>query len=61
MEAIQRSAKVGGREITLETGKIAKQAHGAVWIRQGDSIVLVTVVSASEKREGIDFFPLTVD
>jgi polyribonucleotide nucleotidyltransferase len=54
-------AKVGDKEILLETGKVAKQAHGAVWARLGDSIVLVTVVSAAEKREGIDFFPLTVD
>ncbi|HET6436778.1 MAG TPA: polyribonucleotide nucleotidyltransferase [Anaeromyxobacter sp.] len=61
MNPIQRSAKVGARDVILETGKIAKQAHGAVWVRQGDSIVLVTVVSAPEKREGIDFFPLTVD
>ncbi|HUK65514.1 MAG TPA: polyribonucleotide nucleotidyltransferase, partial [Anaeromyxobacteraceae bacterium] len=45
----------------LETGKIAKQADGAVWVRMGDSIVLVTVVSAKEKKEGLDFFPLTVD
>ncbi|HSM91444.1 MAG TPA: polyribonucleotide nucleotidyltransferase [Anaeromyxobacteraceae bacterium] len=61
MTPIQKSARVGGKEIVLETGKIAKQAHGAVWVRQGDSIVLVTVVSAAEKKEGIDFFPLTVD
>jgi polyribonucleotide nucleotidyltransferase len=61
MEAIRKSAKVGSSEVILETGKVAKQAHGAAWVRQGDTIVLVTVVSASEKREGIDFFPLTVD
>jgi polyribonucleotide nucleotidyltransferase len=61
MNPIQKSAKVGSSEILLETGKIAKQAHGAVMVRQGDSMVLVTVVSAAEKREGIDFFPLTVD
>ncbi|WP_242393765.1 polyribonucleotide nucleotidyltransferase [Anaeromyxobacter oryzisoli] len=61
MTPIQKSAVVGGKEITLETGKIAKQAHGAVWVRAGDSIVLVTAVSAAEKKEGIDFFPLTVD
>ena len=61
MTPIQRTATVGGKAILLETGKVAKQAHGAVWIRQGDSIVLVTVVSAAEKKEGIDFFPLTVD
>jgi polyribonucleotide nucleotidyltransferase len=61
MNPIQKTARVGGREILLETGKIAKQAHGSVWVRLGDSIVLVTAVSAAEKKEGIDFFPLTVD
>ena len=61
MTPIQKTAQVGGKNILLETGKVAKQAHGAVWVRLGDSIVLVTVVSAAEKKEGIDFFPLTVD
>ncbi|HEU4382641.1 MAG TPA: polyribonucleotide nucleotidyltransferase [Anaeromyxobacteraceae bacterium] len=61
MNPVQQRAKCGEREILLETGKVAKQADGAVWVRMGDSIVLVTVVSAQEKREGIDFFPLTVD
>ncbi len=61
MTPIQKTARVGSQEILLETGKVAKQAHGSVWVRLGDSIVLVTVVSAAEKKEGIDFFPLTVD
>ena len=61
MTPIQKTARVGGKELLLETGKVAKQAHGSVWVRLGDSIVLVTAVSASEKKEGIDFFPLTVD
>ncbi len=61
MNPIQQRAKCGEREILLETGKVAKQADGAVWVRMGDSIVLVTVVSDKEGREGIDFFPLTVD
>jgi len=61
MIAIQKRARVGEREVVLETGKIAKQADGSVWVRSGDSIVLVTVVSAKERKEGIDFFPLTVD
>ncbi len=61
MTPIQQRVACGGREILLETGKIAKQADGAVWVRMGDTIVLVTVVSAKEKKEGIDFFPLTVD
>jgi len=61
MKAIQQTVQCGGREILLETGKVAKQADGSVWVRMGDTIVLVTVVSAKEKKEGIDFFPLTVD
>jgi polyribonucleotide nucleotidyltransferase len=61
MNPIQQRAKCGEKEILLETGKIAKQADGSVWVRMGDSIVLVTVVSAKERKEGIDFFPLTVD
>jgi polyribonucleotide nucleotidyltransferase len=61
MTPIQQRVQCGGKEILLETGKIAKQADGSVWIRMGDSIVLVTVVSAKERKEGIDFFPLTVD
>jgi polyribonucleotide nucleotidyltransferase len=61
MNPIQQRVRCGDKEILLETGKIAKQADGAVWVRMGDSIVLVTVVSSQDKREGIDFFPLTVD
>jgi polyribonucleotide nucleotidyltransferase len=51
----------GGRELILETGKIARQADGAVLAKYGDTTVLATVVSAKEPREGIDFLPLTVD
>ncbi|AKU90024.1 polyribonucleotide nucleotidyltransferase [Vulgatibacter incomptus] len=61
MKHIIKTASIGGKEVTIETGKIAKQADGSVWVRQGDSIVLVTAVSAKEKKEGLDFFPLTVD
>ncbi len=50
-----------GRKITLETGKIAKQANGAVVVRAGDSVVLVTAVSNEEPKPGATFFPLTVD
>jgi polyribonucleotide nucleotidyltransferase len=53
--------EVGGRTLTLETGRVAKQAGGAVLVRSGDSVVLVTATAAEEPREGIDFFPLTVD
>lgn len=55
------SGPVGHNEITIETGKIAKLADGAVTVRCGDTIVLVTAVSATKLREGQDFFPLTVD
>jgi polyribonucleotide nucleotidyltransferase len=51
----------GGQKITFETGKIAKQAHGASWTRMGDNVVLATACANLEAREGIDFFPLTVD
>ncbi len=55
------SVEVGGKEISLETGKLAKQADGAVVIRSGDTIVLATAQGRMEAREGADFFPLTVD
>ena len=53
--------ELGGKEITLETGRLAKQASGAVLVSAGESAVLVTAVAANKPREGIDFFPLTVD
>ena len=52
--------ELGGRPLTIETGRIAKQAAGAVLVTQGDTVVLVTTVH-SKPRAGIDFFPLTVD
>ncbi len=51
----------GGREVTIETGKLARQADGAVTVRQGNSIMLATVVANREPKEGQDFFPLSVD
>jgi polyribonucleotide nucleotidyltransferase len=51
----------GGRIVTIETGKLARQADGAVTVRQGNCILLATVVANSEPREGQDFFPLSVD
>ena len=50
-----------GRKLVLETGKIARQADGAVWASYGETTVLATVVSAKEAKPGIDFFPLTVN
>ena len=60
-QALTVSAQVGDQTITIETGKLAKQADGSVVVRAGDSMVLVTAVSAKDKREGLDFFPLTCD
>src|SRR5437868_10305637 len=51
----------GGKSISFETGKLAKQAHGSAVVRAGDNVVLATAVANQEPREGIDFFPLTVD
>ncbi len=53
--------EVGGQEISLETGRLAKQADGSVLMRCGDTVVLCTAVGAREPRPGGDFFPLTVD
>src|SRR5271156_2594148 len=51
----------GGKQITFETGKLAKQARGAAVVRSGDNVVLATATANADPREGIDFFPLTVD
>ena len=58
---LKESIKVGARELVVETGKVAKQADGSVVIRYGDTMLLVTAVSARTPREGLDFFPLTVE
>jgi polyribonucleotide nucleotidyltransferase len=55
------SVEIGGQEITFETGKLAKQADGAVIVRSGETMVLATAQGRMEAREGADFFPLTVD
>jgi polyribonucleotide nucleotidyltransferase len=51
----------GGKQISFETGKLAKQAHGSAVVRLGDNVVLATATANADPREGIDFFPLTVD
>jgi polyribonucleotide nucleotidyltransferase len=51
----------GGKQLSFETGKLAKQAHGAAVVRMGDNVVLATATANADPREGIDFFPLTVD
>ena len=53
--------ELGGRKLVIENGKMAKQANGAVLVRYGDTVVLVTATASAEPREGVDFFPLTVD
>src|SRR3989449_3171015 len=55
------SAPVGDKQIIIETGKLAKQADGAVTVQLGETIVIVATVGATKAKEGQDFFPLTVD
>ena len=55
------SIELGGRTLTMEIGKIAKQANGAVLVRYGDTAVVVAATGTNTPREGVDFFPLTVD
>ncbi|MGB0839467.1 MAG: polyribonucleotide nucleotidyltransferase [Chitinophagales bacterium] len=62
LQAISKSIDVGnGKVISIETGKMARQADGAVLLRMGKAAILATVVSAKKPREGINFFPLSVD
>ncbi|HJU54457.1 MAG TPA: polyribonucleotide nucleotidyltransferase [Pyrinomonadaceae bacterium] len=58
---LKESIKLGDQELTVETGRVAKQADGSVVVRYGDTMVLVAAVAANSPREGIDFFPLTVE
>src|SRR5690349_9303628 len=58
---LKESIKVGDKELTVETGRVAKQADGSVIIRYGDTMLLVAAVSTPTPREGVDFFPLTVE
>ncbi|MFZ5943652.1 MAG: polyribonucleotide nucleotidyltransferase [Bacillota bacterium] len=58
---LKKSIEIGGRTLTMETGRLAKQASGSVLVQYGDTTVLATATASKEPREGIDFFPLTVD
>ena len=58
---VREGVSFGGKELTIETGRMAKQADGSVVIRYGDTMVLVTAVASTSVRPGIDFMPLTVD
>jgi polyribonucleotide nucleotidyltransferase len=57
----RQEAVIGGRVMSIETGRVAEQSSGAVLVRYGDTVILATAVGSTEPREGIDFFPLTVD
>jgi polyribonucleotide nucleotidyltransferase len=59
VQSVER--ELAGRTLRIETGKVAKQAGGAVWVYQGDTIVMATATMSRETRSGIDFFPLTCD
>lgn len=60
-EILEKSIQIGGRTMTFQTGKIGKQAGGTIFIRYGDTVVSAFATSSPEPREGIDFFPLTVE
>jgi polyribonucleotide nucleotidyltransferase len=57
----KREIDVGGRSFSIETGRVARQANGAAWVRFGDTVLLATAVGAKEPALGLGFFPLTVD
>ncbi|HXD80989.1 MAG TPA: polyribonucleotide nucleotidyltransferase [Candidatus Acidoferrum sp.] len=61
MAIVTKNVEVADRRLSIETGRVAEQANGAVILRQGDTVVLSTAVMAKEPREGIDWFPLTCD
>ncbi len=54
-------AMISGRVLSIETGRVAEQANGAVLVRYGDTVILAAAVGSDAPREGIDFFPLTID
>ena len=60
MAIVKVERNIGGRTLSIETGRVAKQAHGAVWVQYGETIVLATVLTAPPTRQ-IDYFPLYVD
>ena len=61
MEAKKFEMNLAGRKLSVEVGKVAKQANGAVFIQYGDTTVLSTATASDKPREGVDFFPLSVD
>ncbi len=61
MNPVKKTFAYGAHQVTLETGEVARQAHGAVLVTMDDTVVLATVVGRKEAKQGQDFFPLTVD
>ena len=53
--------ELAGRKLTIETGKTSELANASVWVRYGETVVMVNVTASKEPKEGIDFFPLSVD
>ena len=61
-QPIRKTFDIGdGRQVTIETGRLARQADGAVVVKMGDTMILATAVSAREAKEDVDFMPLSVD
>ena len=60
-QATIKTFEIGGKTISIETGRLARQADGAVVVKMGDTMIMATVVSAKEAKEDVDFMPLTVD
>lgn len=60
-KATTKTIEIGGKTISIETGRLARQADGAVVVKMGDTMILATAVSAREAKEDVDFMPLTVD
>ena len=58
---LQFKTEIAGREIIIETGKVAQQANGSVMVRCGETVLLVTATASKKPREGVDFLPLTID
>ncbi len=58
---VRKEVEIGGKILSLETGKLAKQADGSVMVRYGDTMVLATVVASKDVKEGLDYFPLQVE
>ena len=58
---LKEKIRLVDKELTVETGRVAKQAHGSVVVQYGETMLLVAAVGADKPREGIDFFPLTVE